>query len=153
MALVEVLNHNDREIAWKIRELQRAAYRVEAGLIGSDQMPPLKEEVIDIVRLDLTILGAEEGVDLVGLLGYTRLDDAVDIDRLAVQPTRFRQGIGGALLYALHHRESDVRRFSVSTGAANRPAIALYEAMGYGVMSEELSSDVRLAHLERRSDA
>lgn len=133
----------------QLRELQRAAYRVEAELIGYDQMPPLREEVTDILRLDLTILGAVEANRLIGMLGYARVTGTVDIDRLAVEPGHFRRGVGRMLLDAVHRRESDAARFEVSTGAANRPAIALYEAMGCRMTSEEISHDVRLAHLPR----
>jgi ribosomal protein S18 acetylase RimI-like enzyme len=148
MVVVEI-DHRDPDVALRVRELQRAAYCVEAELIGYDQMPPLREEVTDILRLELTILGAVEDDGLIGVLGYARASDTVDIDRLAVEPARFRRGVGRMLLDGLHRCESDADRFEVSTGAANRPAIALYEAMGYRLTSEEVSHDVRLAHFAR----
>lgn len=94
----------------------------------------------------------EDG-ELIGVLGYTRASDTVDIDRVAVDPARFRRGVGRMLLGAVHRRESDAARFEVSTGAANHPAIALYEAMGYQLTSEEISHDVRLAHFARPGQA
>lgn len=149
MVVVEI-DHRDPDLALRVRDLQRAAYRIEAELIGYDQMPPLREEVTDILRLDLTILGAMEDDSLIGVLGYARVSGTVDIDRLAVEPARFRRGVGRTLLDGLHRRESDASRFEVSTGAANRPAIALYEAMGYRLTSEEISHDVRLSHFARQ---
>lgn len=149
MVVVEI-DHRDPDLALRVRDLQRVAYRIEAELIGYDRMPPLREEVTDILRLDLTILGAMEGASLIGVLGYVRVSGTVDIDRLAVEPARFRRGVGRMLLDGLHLRESDASRFEVSTGAANRPAIALYEAMGYRLTSEEISHDVRLAHFARQ---
>jgi ribosomal protein S18 acetylase RimI-like enzyme len=149
---VEQLEHADPAVAAKVRDVQRAAYRVEAQLIGYDQIPPLSEEVVDIVQLDLTILGVTEGSQLVGLLGYKRCDDDVEIDRLAVVPTQFRRGIARALLDSLHAREATARTLRVSTGAANHPAVALYEAMGYRLSCEEWSSGVRLARFERAQE-
>lgn len=149
MVVVEI-DHRDPDVALRVHDLQRVAYRIEAELIGYDRMPPLREEVTDILRLDLTILGAMEGASLIGVLGYVRVSGTVDIDRLAVEPARFRRGVGRTLLDSLHRRESDASRFEVSTGAANRPAIALYEAMGYRLTSEEISHDVRLAHFARQ---
>lgn len=104
------------------------------------------------LRLDLTILGVTEGSQLVGLLGYKRCDDVVEIDRLAVVPTQFRLGIARALLDSLHAREATARTLTVSTGAANDPAVALYEAMGYRLSSEAWSPGVRLARFERAQE-
>jgi ribosomal protein S18 acetylase RimI-like enzyme len=146
---VDVLNHRDRAIARRIRNVQRASYAVEAKLIGYDEMPPLVETTSDVAQLDLIVLGAVERPTLRGVLGYRRQADAVDIDRLAVDPARFRKGIGRALLEELHRRERDANRFEVSTGAANEPAIALYRAVGYQLTCEEVSRSVRLVHLER----
>jgi ribosomal protein S18 acetylase RimI-like enzyme len=149
MPTIAVLDHHDREQAGRIRDLQRAAYAVEAQLIGYSQMPPLVETTRDIAQLDLIVLGAVERETLRGLLGYRRDGDVVDIDRLAVDPDNFRNGIGRALLEELHRRESDADRFEVSTGAANEPAIALYRAVGYRLKRQEISCGVRLVHLER----
>ncbi len=149
VAPVELLDHSDPDVARQIRDLQRAAYGVEAALIGYDQMPPLREEIAEIVALELVVLGIREADQLLGVLGYARIGDVVDIDRLAVEPARFRHGFGRRLLESLHEREADARRLLVSTGAANRPAIALYEAMGYQRTAEEHSSGVRLAQFER----
>jgi ribosomal protein S18 acetylase RimI-like enzyme len=146
---IAVLDHHDRELAGRIRDLQRASYAVEAELIGFNQMPPLVETTSDIARLDLIVLGDVERETLRGLLGYRRDADVVDIDRLAVDPEYFRNGIGRALLEELHRRELDADRFEVSTGAANEPALALYRAVGYRLKRQEVSRGVRLVHLER----
>ncbi|MDP1818503.1 MAG: GNAT family N-acetyltransferase [Acidimicrobiales bacterium] len=103
---------------------------MEADLIGFDKMPPLLEGVDEIAQLALTVLGAVERHEVVGLLGYSRDDGIVDIDGLAVDPAPFRRGVGRTLLEALHHREPHAGRFEVSTGAENEPAISLYRAMG-----------------------
>lgn len=149
MSAVVVLDHRDRELASRIRDLQRASYAIEAKLIGFDKMPPLVEDVADIAQLTLTLLGAVERGDLLGLLGYRRDGGVVDIDRLAVDPAHLRCGVGRTLVEALHRREPDADRFEVSTGAANEPAIALYRAMGYRLTNEEVSLDVPVAHFVR----
>jgi ribosomal protein S18 acetylase RimI-like enzyme len=149
---VVVLDHHDREVARRIRDLQRAAYAVEAELIGFDQMPPLVEDVDDITGLTLTILGWVVGSDLWGVLGYLRTGDVVDIDRLAVHPSRFRRGVGRSLMEALDQREPDARRFEVSTGAANSPAIELYRGLDYEPIRYETVQGVRVVHLVRTGD-
>ena len=65
----------------------------------------------------------------VGVLGYRRDGDAVDIDRLAVDPAFFRRGLATKLLRELFVRERDATLFTVSTGFGNHPAIDLYERL------------------------
>ena len=112
-------------------------------------MPPLLEKVDDIASLPLTMLGATEGEELQGILGYRRVDDVVDIDRLAVYPARFRKGVGTSLLSSLHELEPDAQRFEVSTGAANAPAIALYRRAGYRETVREQRDGVEIINLVR----
>ena len=149
MHTVVVINHRDRGVARSVRDLQRAAYVVEAKLIGYDRMPPLVEEIDDVVRLPLMMLGVREDSRMLGVLGYGRVHDVVDIDRLAVDPSRFRTGIGRALLASVHEREVDAARFDVSTGAENAPAIALYRSSGYRQIREEQRSGVTVVRLTR----
>lgn len=128
---VVAVNHRDRAVAESIVALQRAAYAIEARLIGFDGIPPLHECVEDVMALDLTILAVIENERPIAMLGYTREGDSVDIDRLAVHPDHFRRGLARTLIAALHERESDAPRFEVSTGRDNEPARKLYRSMGY----------------------
>ncbi len=128
---VVVLDQTDPGTASLVVALQQASYAVEAGLIGYSRIPPLLETVSDVSRLDVTMLGAMDEGELTALLGYRRLGDRVDIDRLAAHPSRFRRGLARLLLHEVHHRESDAERFDVTTGAENLPAVALYLTMGY----------------------
>ena len=146
---VVVLEHRDRGVARRIRDVQRASYAVEAKLIGFDQMPGLVEDVEDVTNLTLTILGSLDESELQGLLGYARIGDVVGIDRLAVHPAWFRRGTGRSLMEALHLREADASRFEVSTGADNCPAIFLYRRLGYEPVGSESKQGVRLMHFAR----
>jgi ribosomal protein S18 acetylase RimI-like enzyme len=126
------VDHRAPDVAAELMAVQRAAYRVEADLIGYQGLPGLAEGPAEIAGLDLTVLAVrDDGGELLGLLGYGRDDGVVDIDRLAVAPAAFRRGVGRALVGAVHDREADARRFKVSTGSDNTPAVALYTSMGY----------------------
>lgn len=126
------VDHRAPDVAAELMVVQRAAYRVEADLIGYQGLPGLTEGPADIAGLDLTVLAVrDDGGELLGLLGYERDGEEVDIDRLAVAPAAFRQGVGRALVVAVHDREADAGRFKVSTGSDNTPAVALYTALGY----------------------
>jgi ribosomal protein S18 acetylase RimI-like enzyme len=146
---IVVLDHVEPGLAARIAGLQRASYTVEAELIGFGEIPPLRETPAEVARLDLTILGALEHGDLVGILGYRRFRDLVDIDRLAVHPSSFRRGVARSLIEELHAREVDAARFEVSTGADNGPAIAFYREMGYRLERDEVISSLRIVHLAR----
>jgi GNAT superfamily N-acetyltransferase len=145
---ISVLDHRDLEVASRIVALQRVSYSVEAELIGF-RIPVLDESAVDVARLDLTVLGAVESGELVGLLGYRQARGVVDIDRLAVHPRCFRQGVARSLLAELHRREPGAHRFEVSTGADNVPALALYARMGYRHERDEWKVGVRVVHLAR----
>jgi ribosomal protein S18 acetylase RimI-like enzyme len=125
------IDHRAPEVAAAIATIQRAAYRIEADLIGYDRIPPLLESEEDVMALGLVILGVHEDGQLVGLAGYDIDDGVVDIDRLAVDPGWFRRGIARTLLREIHAREPAARRFVVTTGAANTPATTLYASLGY----------------------
>lgn len=108
-------------------ELQRAAYAVEAELIGFNGIPPLHESIEDVVRSELNWVGAFAGRQLVGGLGYVDRPDHRDIDRLFVDPARARRGIGRALVESV----LDAAEVRVSTGTKNLPAIELYESLRF----------------------
>jgi GNAT superfamily N-acetyltransferase len=118
-----VIDHHDPSYADRIWDLQQASYAVEADLIGCAEIPPLLEGVRAVTQLDLTILGATERGDLVGIVGYRREAENVDIDRLAVHPAQFRRGYGRKLIEAVHAREESAEQFMVSTGADDLPAL------------------------------
>jgi ribosomal protein S18 acetylase RimI-like enzyme len=148
---IGVIDHRDPLQADRMWALQQASYAVEAELIGFSEIPPLLEDVEAILHLDLVILGATDHGDLVGIVGYQREAGCVDIDRFAVHPTYFRRGYGRALIEALHVREQDAAQFTVSTGADNLPAVALYGALDYVLVSEETSLGIRIAHFVRHA--
>ena len=108
-------------------ELQRAAYAVEAELIGFDGIPPLHDSAADVRGFDLVWLGAFEGETLVGGLGYVDNPGLRDIDRLFVDPSEARRGIGRALVTAA----LGAGQVQVSTGTGNGPARHLYESLGF----------------------
>ncbi|MBD0384273.1 GNAT family N-acetyltransferase [Paenibacillus sp. WST5] len=117
--------------------LQIASYRVEAELIGFDDIPPLKDGIASIREADETFYGyyvEEEGSNiLAGAISFSLEGTIVTICRMMVHPKYFRRGIARSLLqYILkEQQQSGASRFIVSTGTANAPAIQLYESFGF----------------------
>lgn len=125
----EDLDMADEATARAAHEVVLAAYRVEADLIGSDAIPALRETLADLRALPLRWLGTRAGGVPVAVLGWTREGGVVDIDRLCVHPSWFRRGLARALLTTLLDRADGP--VTVSTGADNAPAVALYTRFGF----------------------
>ncbi len=110
--------------------VQRAAYAIEAELIGYPDLPPLHESLARLQATKEEIWLCCEGDALVGVVGVEHGEDEMVIARLFVDPARFRRGVGSALVaHALGQAAG--RRVRVGTGARNAPALALYERFGF----------------------
>lgn len=130
--------------------LQRAAYAVEAELIGAPSLPPLSETPEQLRASGESFLGARVGGRLAGAVSWKRDEDTVDIHRLVVDPAMFRRGIAGALLDELEAREAGAAHWTVGTGAANAPARALYERRGFTTTGERIvPGGVRVVRMDR----
>ena len=126
-----VLDLTDAVRAREVLALQRAAYAVEAELIGFDGIPPLRESLDELMAAPERWLGLLDELGVAAAVAYERLDAAeVEISRLVVAPRAFRRGYGRALVAAVLEREP-ADRYRVSTGTANAPAVALYTSMGF----------------------
>ncbi|KAA9145501.1 GNAT family N-acetyltransferase [Microbacterium lushaniae] len=112
----------------RLLPLQREAYAVEAALIGDDRIPPLHEDKSDLSSAGLCWLLEVDGDRVVGALGYRTDDGIVDLDRLIVDPSCHRRGIGSRLV---KRALAEGSRVTVSTGRENAPARRLYESLGF----------------------
>jgi len=110
--------------------VQRAAYAVEAELIGYPDLPPLHEtlEALQATAEELWLCQEDDAV--VGVVGLEHGAEEMVIARLFVAPASFRRGIGSALV-ARALSLARGRRVRVGTGARNAPALALYERFGF----------------------
>lgn len=138
---------SDVGIARRVVEIQRAAYAVEAGLIGFDGIPQLHESVEDVRRrVDLEWSGAWDAGTLAGIIAWSGTDGQVDIDRLAIDPTFGRRGHGRRLVESVIGRGITV----VQTGEANWPARRLYESLGFVLESTtEIGPGVVIVGMKR----
>lgn len=121
----------DEATARRLVEVQRAAYEVEARLLGDDRIPPLGETVEDLRRAPLLWVGAyDDDEDLVAGIAWTVEPEGLDVARLVVAPAAHRRGFGSALVRHVLSLAGG-RPVVVSTGRDNGPARALYERLGF----------------------
>ena len=116
------VDHSDTVVATALLELQRRAYEVEAGLIGSRDIPPLTETPEELQASNETFLAGFVEGRIVGAVSYRLLGDTLDVHRLVVDPAHFRRGIGTTLVRAVLAVEPSARQAIVQTGADNDPA-------------------------------
>ncbi|MEU9378073.1 GNAT family N-acetyltransferase [Streptomyces sp. NPDC048255] len=131
--LIRPLDLTDDATAAAVHRIGLAAYAVEAELIGFDGIPALSESLAELRARPLHWIGALSGAgEITGFLAWEEEEDgSVCIDRLCVAPAWFRRGIASLLL---DHVLTDVlagRPVTVTTGAANVPAVALYTRLGF----------------------
>ncbi len=147
---LRTLDLSDPSTTQAVVELQRAAYAVEAELIGYDGIPPLHESAEDLQACHESFLGLYDGHVLLGAVSWQRLpDDTLDICRLVVAPRAHRRGLATLLLDALD-QAVPARRTVVSTGTADLPARGLYEKRGFVPVDErDIAPGVTITLLER----
>jgi ribosomal protein S18 acetylase RimI-like enzyme len=145
------LDLDDDGVARAVLELQRAAYAVEAELIGSDGIPALTETLDELRDAEEEWLGAHDDDGLAGAISWRELGDGtIDIHRLVVAPRAFRRGVASVLLDGLDDAFPE-RSMVVSTGSANEPALALYRRRGFVVVRErEVIPGLPITELARR---
>ncbi|MEU8775758.1 GNAT family N-acetyltransferase [Streptomyces sp. NPDC048606] len=127
------LDLTDDATAAAVHRIGRAAYAVEAELIGFDGIPALAEDLAGMRAAPLRWSGAVHGEgSIAGFLAWEEAaDGVVTVDRLCVDPAAFRRGVASLLL---RHALSELfpgRAVEVTTGADNAPAVALYARHGF----------------------
>ncbi|MFD4868344.1 GNAT family N-acetyltransferase [Streptomyces sp. NPDC058412] len=128
------LDLTDDATATAVHRIGRAAYAVEAEMIGFDGIPALGESLAEMRAQELNWIGAvcDGDGELAGFLAWEMEPGGdVSLDRVCVSPAWFRRGIASLLL---RHALTDLfpgRPVKVTTGAANTPAISLYTHLGF----------------------
>ncbi|MFC4913956.1 GNAT family N-acetyltransferase [Actinomadura gamaensis] len=140
----------DPAVLRTVWEIQRAAYAVEAELIGFDGIPGLHESMAELRRCGEHFLGGEDESGIAGAVSWNVLDvGVIEICRLVVHPRAHRLGLASALLDALD-AQMKPRRTIVSTGTGNGPALALYQRRGFVPVGERtIAEGVTVTSLER----
>ena len=123
----------------EVLDLQRKSYKIEADLIGTDEIPPLKETFDQLQGCGETFIGCYIDGRLAGAVSYIKEGKMLDIHRMMVHPDFFRRGIAKKLIAQLE--QIGYSEMLVSTGAANIPAVGLYEKIGFERQKDSVVGD------------
>ncbi|HUP99926.1 MAG TPA: GNAT family N-acetyltransferase [Aeromicrobium sp.] len=125
----------DRAFAAALLRLQHDAYRTQAELIGSDRLAALAADEDTLPTWRGRYLVAWERTQLVGAVAW-RPGEIVDVDRVMVDPTARRRGVGAALIQSVLDAAGS-RAVQTATGRDNSPGIALYRRFGFEPVDDE----------------
>lgn len=132
---IEPLDPRDPPIARQLLEVLSLAHAQEARQLRVKNVLPMARTAEDIQASTHFHFGAFSGSALVGAVSIGPDEEEIgqiSIDTLVVHPNHQRQGIARRLLQEVLRR-GEGRVFSVCTGAANAPALALYRGFGFTV--------------------
>lgn len=136
MTIRELTLRNNKQIL-EILSLQAASYRVEAEIIGFNDIPLLQDGIQSLREAGEIFLGyymdTENKSELVGVLSYSGEGSVFTICRMMVHPMHFRKGIASRLLryFLADQKAKNASRFIVSTCSANGPAVNFYKSFGF----------------------
>lgn len=148
--MIKELNLNSMEVLDAILELQRVSYRIEADIIGFQDIPPLMDTVDTLKECGETFYGYYIDNALAGIISFKVIEDTVDIHRVAVNPNFFRMGIAQKLVSFAEGATENIKRIVVCTGKKNTPAVNLYLKKGYKKIRDiEIGADVYLTEFEK----
>lgn len=133
----------------EVLDLQRKTYRIEADLIGTDEIPPLKETFEQLQDCGETFIGCYIKGRLAGAISFKKEGEVIDIHRMMVHPEFFRRGIAQKLIAQLE--QIGYSEMIVSTGAANTQAVKLYEKLDFERQEDSVvGSGLVLANFKKR---
>jgi GNAT superfamily N-acetyltransferase len=138
--------------AGAILTVQRAAYVAEAQLYGDPFITPLVESLEQVrkaIEAGVTLKAVDAG-RVVGAVRGQLAGTTCLVGRLVVAPDRQGQGIGTALLNALHERVPEATAFDLYTGHLSEGNLRLYRRLGYReTHRERMDEHLTYVHLRR----
>ncbi|MBE7683020.1 MULTISPECIES: GNAT family N-acetyltransferase [Paenibacillus] len=130
---IQLLSLNDLETTGQLWRLQHVAYRLEAEMIGFQDIPPLMDTIESLQSCGETFYGClDDEEELLGAVAVAEEEKGtLTITRMMVHPEHFRKGIAAALMRHVFEQYPDLPRYIVSTGTLNQPAVNLYTKFGF----------------------
>lgn len=137
--MIKIIDISNSKNAEDVLNIQIPSYKVEAEIIGSYEIPPLKDTVYTLQHCGEAFFGYYENEELCGVISI-KVDDDVDIHRLIVHPNHFRKGIAQLLLNFIETK-FQIETIKVATGSKNIPAVSFYKKNGFRNIKEVIVNE------------
>lgn len=133
------LDNSSLNVAQQIYQVFQSAYKVEAGIIGVSDFPPLQRNINHITMSDSYFTGFLVNDILAAVVETQLANEVLDIHSLTVAPEFFGRGIGKKLMQYVLEQEGYERAY-VETALLNVPAINLYKKLGFAEVKRWIPS-------------
>jgi ribosomal protein S18 acetylase RimI-like enzyme len=132
MTRIEPIDQRELPVAQAIHAVLLLAHAQEARLLQVEDFEPMAQAPEDLQQGDALFLGALRGEELLACVSLVPDDEPgqIAIGALVVHPAEQRRGLARALVNEALRRCAG-RVVSVTTGALNAPALALYRGLGF----------------------
>ncbi|MER2030132.1 MAG: GNAT family N-acetyltransferase [Solibacillus sp.] len=149
-SMIKTFDIRNTKNAEDLLTIQIPSYKVEAEIIGYDDIPPLKDTVNTLKQCGETFFGYYINEELCAAISVEVIDNEVDIHRLIVHPDHFRKGIAQKLLSFIEG-QFDTMTITVATGSKNSPAVTLYKKNGFRITKEvQVNQQLSLTYFEKK---
>ncbi|MGN7415954.1 GNAT family N-acetyltransferase [Paenibacillus sp. SAF-068] len=130
---IQPLSLHDLETLGQLWRLQHVAYRLEAEIIGFQEIPPLMDTMETLQECGENFYGCiHDDGELIGAVAVAEEEEnTLTITRMMVHPDHFRKGIAASLMTYVLEQHANLARYIVSTGTLNQPAVNLYTKFGF----------------------
>lgn len=136
----------------EILTLQYLAYQTEAALFGTNDIPPLKQsldEVIDEYKSGIILKMVDKNGIIIGSIRAKEKADTVYIGKLMVHPDCRGKGYGTKLLSEIEQCFQD-KRYELFTSTRSVNNIRLYQKSGYKIFSEKaVDNELVFVYMEK----
>ena len=140
--MIKIMRAEYKDLS-EILQLQYLAYQSEAALFGTQDIPPLKQTLDDVIgEYDHGIIlkmVADDGT-IIGSVRAKENDNSIYIGKLMVHPDYRHHGFGTRLLSEIEHCFPG-KRYELFTSTRSAENIHLYQKNGYEIFARKAVND------------
>ncbi|MFC4024694.1 GNAT family N-acetyltransferase [Oceanobacillus longus] len=138
--MIKKIDISNRKNAEQVFNIVIPSYMVEAEIIGSYEIPPLKDTIDNLQQCGENFFGYYLEDELCGAIAIKVENDEIDIHSLIVHPKHFKKGIAQMLLDYIESKFV-VGTIKVGTASKNIPAVSFYKKNGFQKIKEVIISE------------
>ena len=136
----------------EILDLQYLAYQSEARLFDNEDIPPLKQTLVEVEKeyqRGIILKALDEDKTIIGSVRAFCDNGSVYIGKLMVHPSKQGQGIGTQLLLEIE-KQYPKQRYELFTSTRSEKNIVLYKKLGYKIFDEkQVTEELRFVYMEK----